>query len=484
MISLFLSSPNQATPKQDTSETDAVDASAASVAPAQIADAMIRSMLSSPVLGGQVSVSGATVLGSPSSGAAALGNAAAATATSQDAAPALAPNNKATPGTMSPNQTTPASNKQLLNANDVPQVTAIVVAPAPLASIPNSAPPAARDSRSNTAVQNNPAPGPIAPLAKDSPGAKVAFTAILTPTNQTTNEMAATSASTNASRQASPSPPTASASFSVPLASAALSSNASSLSSQSPVATLSSQSPDAPGMESQAAGARTGGDAPSQQQGDSPETPKGSLIVSADTTSKAAIKQDNNDPQAIVTTTTGAVQDRSSAVTPFADQTRTATATQSAAAPATATPSQGTAEALRTSESNLAAAPQPRSGAAQEITIRIAQPDASPVDLRVVERSGQVHVDVRTPDAAMQTSLRQDLGTLTNSLQRAGYHTEMFTPSSDLGRTASSAQTGNQDDHQDFSKNRGGSGDSSEGRRQQQQQKRPSTWLEELEDQK
>jgi hypothetical protein len=235
-------------------------------------------------------------------------------------------------------------------------------------------------------------------------------------------------------------------------------------------------------MDSQAAGARTGGDAPSQQQGDSPETPKGSLIVSADTTSKAAIKQDNNDPQAIVTTTTGAVQDRSSAVTPFADQTRTATATQSAAAPAT--PSQGTAEALRTSESNLAAAPQSRSGAAQEITIRIEQPDASPVDLRVVERSGQVHVDVRTPDAAMQTSLRQDLGTLTNSLQRAGYHTEMFTPSSALGRTASSAQTGNQDDHQDFSKNRGGSGDSSEGRRQQQQQKRPSTWLEELEDKK
>jgi hypothetical protein len=175
------------------------------------------------------------------------------------------------------------------------------------------------------------------------------------------------------------------------------------------------------------------------------------------------------------------VQDRSSAATPFADQTRTATATQSAAAPAT--PSQGTAEALRTSESNLAAAPQSRSGAAQEITIRIEQPDASPVDLRVVERSGQVHVDVRTPDAAMQTSLRQDLGTLTNSLQRAGYHTEMFTPSSALGRTASSAQAGNQDDHRDSSPNRGG-GDFSQGRRQQQQQKRPSTWLEELEDKK
>jgi hypothetical protein len=75
------------------------------------------------------------------------------------------------------------------------------------------------------------------------------------------------------------------------------------------------------------------------------------------------------------------------------------------------------------------------------------------------------------------------LGTLTNSLERAGYHAETFTPSSGLGRTALSAQTSNQNDHQDSPQNRGGSGGSSEGRRQQQPQKRPSTWLEEMEDQ-
>jgi hypothetical protein len=146
------------------------------------------------------------------------------------------------------------------------------------------------------------------------------------------------------------------------------------------------------------------------------------------------------------------------------------------------TPSQSTAEVIRTSEPNVPAAPQLRTGAAQEISIRIAQPDASPVDLRVVERGGQLHVDVRTADGAMQASLRQDLGTLTSSLEKAGYHSETFTPSSALGRAASSAQTGNQDNHQDSSQNRGGSGDFSEGRRQQQQ-KRPSTWLEELEEQ-
>jgi hypothetical protein len=144
------------------------------------------------------------------------------------------------------------------------------------------------------------------------------------------------------------------------------------------------------------------------------------------------------------------------------------------------TPYNATAEALRTTESNLTAAPQSRTGAAQEISIRIAPPDSPPVDLRVVERSGQVHVDVRTADGALQTSLRQDLGTLTNSLERAGYHTETFTPSSTLARAASSAQT---DHQQDASQNRGGTGDFSGERRQQQQQKRPGTWLEELEEQ-
>jgi hypothetical protein len=137
---------------------------------------------------------------------------------------------------------------------------------------------------------------------------------------------------------------------------------------------------------------------------------------------------------------------------------------------------------LRTTESNLAPATS-RTGVAQEISIRISPADSPAVDLRVVERAGQLHVDVRTQDSAMQSSLRQDLGSLTNSLERAGYHTETFIPSQSLGRAASSAETGHQGNQQDPSQNRGGSGDSSGGRRQQQQQKRPGTWLEEFEEQ-
>jgi hypothetical protein len=223
-----------------------------------------------------------------------------------------------------------------------------------------------------------------------------------------------------------------------------------------------------------------GGDTPSQQKNDSPETPARPIAARSDTKIKPDVQQDDS---ALEAAAAASVVVHSPAVPSFAvtpnDPTRSAVTSTTAPA---ATPYNATAEALRTTESNLAAAPPLRTGAAQEIAIRIATADSPAVDLRVVEKAGQVHVDVRTQDSGMQSSLRQELGTLTNSLERAGYHTETFIPSSTLARAASSAQAGNQDHQQDPSQNRGGSADSSGGRRQQQQ-KRSGTWLEDLEEQ-
>jgi hypothetical protein len=228
-------------------------------------------------------------------------------------------------------------------------------------------------------------------------------------------------------------------------------------------------------------GMQRDGDTPPQEQDDSTAA-QARVVASADEKTKPADAKQDDDVVAEVVHDHAPDAAEMSLVT-FPDQARVATASQSDSTVVASTPFQTTPEALRTSEPDLPLAPPLRAGAAQEISIRIAQPDVSPVDLRVVERSGQVHVDVRTSDPAMQTSLRQDLGTLTNSLERAGYHSETFAPSSTPGRTASSAQMSNQDDRHDQSQNRGGTGDFSGGRRQQQQQKRPSTWLEELEDQ-
>ena len=469
MISLFLSSPKQASPQQDTAIPATAGGTAAS--PSQIADAMIRSMLGSSGLGS----SGLGSTGLVDAPATILNQAAPRTATASIGASDLVPlatagavsSNKVAPATASPNQ---SPKKQLLNVTDVPVVAdatiALVAAPTASVSLPT------RDSDVNAAVPNAPQPpsspasGSTTLITKSVPESKVAFTAVLTPV-----EIKTTGDATEAPRQITTNAEAAeSASYAAPAP------------PTTPSSSNISQAPATQGSESKTAiqtpGQNAGSDTP--QQNDSQENPA-PIAVATETKNKAsAAKQDDNATPTIGTT---AAQNNSLAVTVVVDGVRPATAGQSDAPATTATPSQTTAEALRTSESDLPAAPQQRTGTAQEIAIRIEQPDAAPVDLRVVERSGQVHVDVRTPDAALQSSLRGDLGTLTNSLQRAGYHAETFTPSSASDRTASSAQTSNRDDHQDSSQNRSGTGSFSDGRRQQQQQKRSSTWLEELEDQ-
>lgn len=148
-----------------------------------------------------------------------------------------------------------------------------------------------------------------------------------------------------------------------------------------------------------------------------------------------------------------------------------------------------TAETLRTSEPLSIAPPQAQSSPVQEITLRIARPEAAAVDLQVTQRAGEIQVSVHTPDTALQTSLREDLSTLTNSLGRAGYHTETFVP-----RSEASSQMNSREERQpqQDSSGRGGSGSSPEdetrdGRRQQQNQnprdQRPQRWLDELETQ-
>ena len=144
-------------------------------------------------------------------------------------------------------------------------------------------------------------------------------------------------------------------------------------------------------------------------------------------------------------------------------------------------------EAIRTAEPVLAAAPLPHPALAQEITVRIAQPDLPAVDVHLLDRAGQVQVAVRTPDATLQSSLRQDLGSLVNSLERAGYHAE----TTSIAREAApfktlSSQMNSHDDRQPQPGNsgRGGAGGSSDKPHQHKQRgQRTQHWLQELEKQ-
>src|SRR5579885_2522612 len=158
--------------------------------------------------------------------------------------------------------------------------------------------------------------------------------------------------------------------------------------------------------------------------------------------------------------------------------------------------------ANRAAETNDAAAPAPRmaevpmvppalapSAPAQQIAVRVSPKDGASVDLHVAERGGEIHVSVRTPDEALQTSLRQDLETLANSLERAGYRAETFTPreiaggATREGAMQPSNSRGNDSDAP--AGGRGGSGNSSNPRQQQQSRgQNAKNWLEELENPK
>jgi len=126
------------------------------------------------------------------------------------------------------------------------------------------------------------------------------------------------------------------------------------------------------------------------------------------------------------------------------------------------------------------AAPATPSPVVQEIAVRISQPDSPAVDVHVTEHAGEIHVAVRTPDVELQASLRQDLGTLTNSLERAGYHAETIVP-----RAAGGAQMNLRDERPGtqpgFSGRGGSQGESGSGKQKGQREQRGTNWLEEQE---
>jgi hypothetical protein len=442
MISFFLG-PDSLSPDLGPAATSVTLAT-----PSQIADAMIRSMLGTPA-----------VLGAPAVATAVDPT----TSLDKTNAPAGTPGAPATKDQMPP--------KQSRGITDLAMVTAVVVTPVPMPVVTGAIPAAAPNFEAAPAQENaagsTAPPAPAMAVLKSLPVATVAFTAVLTPVNPSAI-------------------PDAGKPIAVSMEPAALSSIAT-VAAPAPLAAAPQENPPQPtavlgltaSIAVQASGEKAGGETPSQQGDGSQQAPAPPMVIAADSKIKPlAPKQDEATPS--IAAREGSAPVLPMSIAPGIDQVHAATATEFNAGVATAAPFQATADALRTSEPNMPAAPQPRTGIAQEISIRIAPPDAPVVDLRMVERSGQVHVDVRTSDAAMQTSLRQDLGTLTNSLQRAGYHAETFTPSA-AGRTAASAQTTNQD-RQDPSQQRNGSGDFT-GSRRQQQQKRSGTWLEELEKQ-
>lgn len=120
-----------------------------------------------------------------------------------------------------------------------------------------------------------------------------------------------------------------------------------------------------------------------------------------------------------------------------------------------------------------------KTGPANQISISVPAGDQQKVEVRLMDRAGEVRVSVHAPNEELAGTLRQDLGSLTGKLNQSGYTTEAFTPSRSSGE--SSRDQKNAEPQQ-----QSGSERQSSGRHQQQQSSQQNgrgnrpAWLDEL----
>ena len=111
-----------------------------------------------------------------------------------------------------------------------------------------------------------------------------------------------------------------------------------------------------------------------------------------------------------------------------------------------------TAPARPTASVDVPAEPPKVASAVHDIRLQINGGDQR-VDVRIVERGGDVHVAVRTPDANLAGTLREDLPSLSARLEETGFHAETWhtgLPAQErqaVVETASAAAPQNQDNH-------------------------------------
>ena len=138
---------------------------------------------------------------------------------------------------------------------------------------------------------------------------------------------------------------------------------------------------------------------------------------------------------------------------------------------------EGLARAIHGDSGEPVAAQAP--GAARDITLRLSAQNQPAVDVRVVERAGEVRVAVRSSDAQLAESMRAGVSQLAEHLEQRGFQTEIWHPQP--LRTGGGSQPGF---HQQEDSHASGRGFSDGGERQSRrhpERGRQPLWLEELE---
>lgn len=130
------------------------------------------------------------------------------------------------------------------------------------------------------------------------------------------------------------------------------------------------------------------------------------------------------------------------------------------------------------------AQPEPQaeraSGPARDVSVRLSNDKQESVDLRVVERNGELHVAVRAADAGLSNALRNNLSELSGRLDHSGFQTEMWTPASAESSLAD-PKSKQGSDGKDHAPGHGSGGNAGESREQKQRDQHQPRWVEELE---
>jgi hypothetical protein len=118
----------------------------------------------------------------------------------------------------------------------------------------------------------------------------------------------------------------------------------------------------------------------------------------------------------------------------------------------------------------------------KDLLLQVGQSSQERVELRVVEREGELHVAVRTGDADLAHGLRQGLPELVDHLDQGGFRTEAWRPSGVVSAPEPSSQTPSRSSESRNADSQPQSGWSQQerGQRDHNQSNRPK-WVEELE---
>ena len=119
-------------------------------------------------------------------------------------------------------------------------------------------------------------------------------------------------------------------------------------------------------------------------------------------------------------------------------------------------------------------APEP----ARNFSLRITGADHERVDIRLMDRGGDIRVAVRTPDADLTRNLRSGVSELAGRLEQSGYHTEIWRPAEAGFSPADHGREGG--DKSGAFGARGGNPQRPQDQNQEREQRQQPRWVEEM----